>query len=317
MSRLIALTAALLLWPLAALAAEVPPLVDAAWVKANAARPEVVILDVRNKLGKASARSYRAGHIPGAVYSDYLRAGWRKKVEGVPGQLPPVEELEALIGGLGIDNDSHVVVVAGGVSALDMGSATRVYFTFKVLGHDKVSVLDGGWKAYAADPANPVETGENKPAPKTFKAAFRPELLADRTEVAAAVENGATLLDLRPTAQYLGEKKHMAARRAGTLPGARSLPEGRLTSDGGRFVGSARVSDLLAEIGADGEEETISFCNTGHWASLGWFVKSELLGQKNTKLYDGSMVEWTADASLPVENRALAGTPKPEGCTTC
>ena len=316
MSRLIALTAALLLWPLAA-TADVQPLVDVAWVKANADRPEVVILDVRNKLGKASTKSYRDGHIPGAVYSDYLKAGWRKKVDGVPGQMPSVEELEALIGGLGIDNDSHVVVVAGGVSALDMGSATRVYFTFKVLGHDKVSVLDGGWKAYAADPANPVETGENKPVPKTFKADFRPEMLADRAAVAAAAEKGGTLLDLRPTAQYLGEKKHPAAKRAGTIPGSRSLPEGRLTVDGGRFVETGRVSDLLAEIGADGDEETISFCNTGHWASLGWFVKSELLGHENTKLYDGSMVEWTADASSPIENRALAGEPKPEGCTTC
>jgi thiosulfate/3-mercaptopyruvate sulfurtransferase len=155
-----------------ALAAQ--PLVDAAWLRQNGDKPNVVILDVRNKLGKGSEKVYRAGHIPGSIYSDYLRAGWRTKMDGVVGQLPPVAALEKLIGGLGIGNGSHVVVVAGGVSALDMGSATRIYWTFKVLGHDEVSVLDGGYRAYAAEPGNPVETGRNTLSPTTFKASFRP-----------------------------------------------------------------------------------------------------------------------------------------------
>ena len=184
------------------------PLVDAAWMKANAGTPGLVVLDIRNKLGKGSKESYLAGHIPGAVYSDYLADGWRTTVDGVPGQLPPVADLEKLIGALGIGNGSHVVVVAGGVSALDMGSATRVYWTFKVLGHDAVSVLDGGWKAYAADPANPVETGANAPTPASFTASFRPEMIADRGDVQAAMAEGVPLIDMRPPAQYRGEKTH-------------------------------------------------------------------------------------------------------------
>ena len=47
----------------------------------------------------------------------------------------------------------------------------------------------------------------------------------------------------------------------------------------------------------------ISFCNTGHWASLGWFVGSELMGNADVALYDGPMVEWSADESLPMERR--------------
>ena len=285
-----------------ATAGEVQPLVDSAWLKANGTG--VVVLDVRNKLGRGSEQAYRDGHVPGAVYSDYLRAGWRTTVDGVPGQLPPVAHLERLIGGLGIGNDSHVVVVAGGVSALDMGSATRVYWTFKVLGHDKVSVLDGGWRAYAADPANPVETGWNAPQATTFTADLRPELIADHNDVMAAGGAQAALVDLRPPAQYSGAKAHPAAARAGTLPGAVNVPQSTLTTDGGRFVSADRVGELLAAAGVSDGDDAIAFCNTGHWASLGWFAKSEILGHKNTKLYDGSMVDWAARSELPIEHQA-------------
>jgi thiosulfate/3-mercaptopyruvate sulfurtransferase len=279
----------------------VTPLVNVDWLRQNIGRPDMVILDVRNQLGGGSEKAYRQAHIPGAVYSDYLRAGWRATVDGVPGQLPPLADLERLIGDLGIGNDSHVVVVAGGTSSLDMASATRVYWTFKVLGHDRVSVLDGGYRAYAADPTSPVETGWNAPAPKTFRASFRPEMVADWADARAAMEAKTTLVDLRPPAQYRGQQRTAAAKRAGTIPGAVNLPESRLTTDGGRFVGAERVAQLLAALGVGTDEAGIVFCNTGHWASLGWFAQSELLGNKKIRLYDGSMADWTARAELPVE----------------
>src|SRR3546814_13152996 len=94
-----------------------------------------------------------------AVYSNYLRSGWRTEMDAVPAQLPRQETLEALIGELGIANDSHVVVVSAGTAALDLSTAARVSWTFKVIGHDRVSILDGGYRAYAADPATPAEPG--------------------------------------------------------------------------------------------------------------------------------------------------------------
>ena len=63
--------------------------------------------------------------------------------------------------------------------------------------------------------------------------------------------------------------------------------------------------DELAKIYSDlGEKTIVSYCNTGHWAATNWFVMSEILGQKNVKLYDGSMVEWTANTDLPLEHLA-------------
>ena len=283
----------------AAPAAAVTPLVDVGWVLENGRDHNVVVLDIRNKIDGGSQAAYRAGHIPGAVYSNYLTDGWRTTVEGVVGQMPPVADLERLIGGLGIGNDSHVVIVPGGVSSSDMGSATRIYFTFKALGHDRVSILDGGFKAYAADPANPLETGEILPRPATFKVEVRPELFATRDQVISAVDRGgAALLDHRPPAQFSGRQGHPKATRAGTIPGARNLPQSRLT-EGGRFVSAERVAALLEIAGVDAAGAQISFCNSGHWASLGWFAASEILGNKKARLYDGSMVEWSARADLP------------------
>ena len=129
------------------------PLVDAAWAVSHIGQENIRFLDIRAGGGAVSD----AGHIPGAVFSDYFRAGWRVTgAGGTPGMLPPVADLEILVGGLGIANASHVIIVARGLSAIEMASAARVYWTFKVLGHDAVSILDGGFLAYAQDKKNPL-----------------------------------------------------------------------------------------------------------------------------------------------------------------
>lgn len=288
-------------------AASAPPLVDVAWVKANSCKSGVVVLDIRNKLDGHSRIDYLRGHIPCAVYSNYLKAGWRSKVDGVIGQLSPVPKLEKLIGSLGINNKTHVVIYSAGTNALDMGSATRVFWTFKVLGDDNVSILNGGYAAYAADKNNKLQRGENKPTPATFVAHFRPDMIASMAEVEKAKKDGYMLVDNRPHNQFLGVNKHPKAARYGTIPGAVNLPESWLTqNNGGKFRSVAELKHLyaLAHVPTHGKE--ITFCNTGHWASLGWFASSELLGNKHVKLYDGSMVQWSADKALPMEDRAAA-----------
>ncbi|MPZ10047.1 MAG: sulfurtransferase [Kiloniellaceae bacterium] len=286
------------------------PLVDVAWLLENDGRDDLVVLDVRNELGGGSEAVYKAGHIPGAVYSDYLKAGWRTEIDGVPAQLPRLETLEALIGELGISSDSHVVVVSAGTDALDVSSAARVYWTFKVIGHDRVSILDGGYRAYTADPANPVETGWVDPLPDIFEADFRPELVADRAAVQAAQQAGRPLIDTRPSEYFLGKTRHTWAKRAGTIPGAVSLPDHLLVNDG-HVAAAAQAAERLqaiglADAGREDGKEVIYFCNTGHWSALAWFIQSELLGRKSARVYDGSMVDWTAAPERQIQLGAAA-----------
>jgi thiosulfate/3-mercaptopyruvate sulfurtransferase len=277
------------------------PLVDANWVKVNSCNKGVRVLDIRNALDGGSKTSYMRGHIPCAVYTDYLKGGWRTLVNKVPGQLPPTTKIEKLIGNLGIDNNTHVIIYHAGKNALDLGSATRVYWTMKVLGHDQVSILNGGLKAYTANKKNKLEKGNNKVQAKTFKASLNQDLITNKTDVLEASKNGVILVDNRPDHQYRGINRHPKSKRNGTIPSAKNLPESWMTENGGgKFRNADTLRKLYAIAEIDTGKENINFCNTGHWASVGWFVGSEILGNKKVKLYDGSMVEWSADKSLPM-----------------
>lgn len=272
------------------------PLVDASWAVSHIGDENIRFLDIR----RDGAKEFAAAHIPGAVFSDYFRAGWRVTgADGTPGMLPPVADLETLVGGLGIANASHVVIVARGLSAIEMASAARVFWTFKVLGHDAVSILDGGMTAYMARPAPPLESGLARSETRLFKASFRPALIASKAEVIAAQESGGLLLDLRPKSQFSGARGPRFVRRKGTIAGARNLPLNRLT-EGGAFKTEAALAELFSAVDAAKGEPITCFCNTGHMASLGWFVAHELLGNEAARLYDGSMAEWSADPARDV-----------------
>ncbi len=311
MKKFFAMALALALVTAAGAVKAATPLVDVAWVKANLGKPGVVFLDVGGKLGGKTKADFLRGHIPGAVWTNYLKDGWRyKDKNNTVGQLSPTPKLEKLIGSLGIGNNDHVVIIPVGGKALDVATATRIYWTFKVLGHDNVSILNGGMKAYkkqvdkkTGKPVNTLQTGAAKSKAKTFNAKFRKDMVIDKAYVKKVMKSGGVLVDLRPNNQFLGINKHGKAKRYGTIPGAKNLPENWMTKNGGgTFRDPALLKKLyaFAKVPVSGPE--VYFCNSGHWASLGWFVSSEILGNKKAKMYDGSLIEWTADMSLPVQS---------------
>ena len=244
------------------------PLVDVDWVKANAGKDGIVMVDFRPKV------AFLRGHIPGSVNTNYGKDGWRVRKGKVPGMLPEdTSKLAALIGSLGIDNDTHVVLVPPGNSSSDMGIGTRAYWTFKVLGHDEVSILNGGFSAYVAEkkdkkPVNPLEQGAAKPVAKTFAVNMRKDMVVGIAEVKEAAANGVTLVDARTADQYLGVNRHGKAKASGTIPGAINLPQSWTTENaGGKFRSADTLRKLYAAVGIDEKAPQIAFCNTGHWAS--------------------------------------------------
>ena len=288
-----------LVLPLTVRAAD--PLVDVAWVKANGANPNVRLVDTRGQW------EFLNGHIPGSVYTDYGgQRGWRVKKNGVNGLLPEIPYLESLIGGLGIDNATHVVLVPGGYGAGEMAAAARIYWTFKLLGHDDISILDGGIIAYAKA-RYPMIKGPARIEAKTFKAQFRPRYIAYAKDIKAALKDRTPLLDTRPSDQFLGVNKSGSVKIPGTLPGAVSVPGPWLTvNNKGTFRKPEAIRKLYQAAGAPTTGKAIVFCNTGNWSSLGWFVHSELLGNKDATMYDGSLADWTQDPNNPVERKIEA-----------
>jgi len=295
-------TIAATLFALASPALAADPLVNADWLKANAGKDNVVILDIRDKVAETDLGD--KPYVEGAVVAPYATAGWRTELNGVPGMLPPLEQITKLIGDLGIDDDDHVVIVPWGTDSSEFGGATRVYWTFKYLGHDEVSILDGGWRQYdAAGGARAAEPA--KPEPATFTAKVRDELLATTAEVEVALKDGIKLVDGRPAEQYEGKSKSPVVRANGTIPGSINIKHSDLySSEHALFARPETVKALTEAVGLGTDEKNIAFCNTGHWASVAWFGLSEVLGNKNTSMYDGSMAEWTADPARPVENKS-------------
>jgi thiosulfate/3-mercaptopyruvate sulfurtransferase len=107
-----------------------------------------------------------------------------------------------------------------------------------------------------------------------------------------------------PTEFFEGQTRHQAAKLPGTLKGAVSLEHSRWFEPGSAtFVSVEQARKVAARTPLNAQNDTVSFCNTGHWAATNWFALSEVLGQDNVRLYADSMVDWTQDQrSLPMDN---------------
>lgn len=293
-----ALAAGLWLGPASASAAE--PLVGVAWLKEHLRDKNLVVLDVRSAIDGGGQAAYEEAHIPGAVHTDYDKSGWRVTRGDVPFMLPTTAELEKLIGDLGIDETSRVVVVPAGTDYHDFGAAARTYWTLKVAGVTDVSILDGGvaaWKAAGL----PVESGVSKPSPTIFTATINEAMITRVGDVSKAQDaKNATLIDARPPQFYSGKEKAPFAKAYGHIPGAISVDSATFFDEANHRLKPRTELQALANKLPKGP--VITYCNTGHWAATDWFVLHELLGRTDVSMYYGSMVEWASDPSRPVES---------------
>lgn len=297
----------------AAQAVQLPgPLVETDWLAAN--RDKVAILDVRSdvksfaakpvfkvdkKTGKRSLVRV-GGHIPGAGLVNYKKARASKPFKGqkLVGMLPEREAFAALVQAAGINGDSAVVIVTKGLSAGDMTMATRIYWQMKYYGHDAVAILNGGLAQWLTE-GREVASGASTPAKGDWTPkAERAELLASSEEVAkASTEGSATLVDARPLDLYLGVHKKSYVLAKGHIPKAKVFPTSLMTRAGGpvKFLEKPELTTIMSELKVKTGGPAITYCNSGHLASGAWFVMHELLGNKDVKLYDGSMNQWTVE----------------------
>lgn len=254
----------------------------------------VRIIDIR------PAKAYAAGHIPGAVSAPYHQ--WRGPAND-PGKLPPESALTALVRNLGLNDDTHAVVVSSGKDSSDFGGSARVYWTLKYLGLTQLSILNGGVKAWTIA-GLPQDRTVPTVAPSLYIVHLDNSLIATTQDVAKQVGNTQTrLIDARPHKFYLGEVKAPTALVPGTIKDAINLENGKWFEPGTAiFVSPDKARRIAALELSKPAQETISFCNTGHWAATDWFALSEVVGIKNVRLYPASLAEWTHDAKLPMQN---------------
>jgi len=278
--------------------AEVTPLVSVDWLKAHLHDQNLLVLDVRSAIDGGGTAAYEAAHIPGSVHSDYDKAGWRVTRHDVPFMVPTTPELEKLIGDLGIDENTYVVVVPAGVSVLDFGSAARTYWTLKYVGVKNLSILDGGVAAWT-QAGLPTEKGPSKPSPTIFTATIDNSILAKADDVEKIEKNGgATLIDARPVTFFEGKEKAPNAAAYGHIPGAHNIDSSDFyDAQTNRLKPKAELAKITNGVA---DSPVVAYCNTGHWAATDWFVLHELLGNTSARLYAGSMVDWTHNPNRPI-----------------
>lgn len=260
---------------------------------------KLVIIDIRTA-ADGGKDAFEAGHIPGAVHSDYAADGWRARIGNAPGMLPSLDHLAALAGRLGIKPHDDVVIVPAGTAATDFAAAARVYWTLKFIGHGQQAILDGGFKGWTADPKRPVERGTSAPksaSPYPVVAQQQLRSTTDATLVAARSKQ-ASLVDARGPSYFEGREKSAEAARAGHIPGAIQRDyAGAFEPASGKLKAQGELQKLFSTVPPG---PVVSYCNTGHSAAANWFVLSEVLGRDEVALYDGSMTDWTQDPERPV-----------------
>ncbi len=285
-------------------------LVETAWVAGHLTDPGVRIVE-----SDEDVLLYDTGHIPGAAKVDWHTDLNDPRIR----DYVDAQGFAGLMGRLGIGNETTVVFYG------DKSNwwACYAYWVFRLFGHAKLAVMNGGRKKWM-DEKRPLvrEVPHTAPARYTVQAR-RPEIRAFREDVRTHIGSPDprqarvklppkhALVDVRSPGEFSGELLHMVdypqegSLRAGHIPGAVNIPWGRAVNEDGTFKSADELAALFQEQGITPDKDVVTYCRIGERSSLTWFALHELLGYRKVRNYDGSWTEWGNVVGLPIVNPEL------------
>lgn len=270
-------------------------LVSTDWVEEHIDDPDIVIVESDEDI-----LLYEIGHIRNSVKFD-----WQTELQDqLVRDYVSREDFETLLSEKGISND-HAVVFYGDRSNW---WACYAFWTFKVLGHEKCLIMDGGRQKWVDEGRDMVKEVPERPRTDYRVSAVDESIRAFRDDVVEHMGSGRPLVDVRSPKEYSGELLHMeaypqeGALRGGHIPGAVNVPWATAANEDGTF----RSADELVEIyekgqGLSKDQDVIAYCRIGERSSHTWFVLTYLLGFENVRNYDGSWTEWGNLVRAPIE----------------
>lgn len=274
------------------------PLVSTEWLAAHINDANVKVLDASFKLPGVlplPKDDYLAAHLPGAVFFDVDAVSDHSNP--LPHMYPSAEQFGRDVGQLGISNaDTVVLYDAGGWVA-----APRAWWMFLAFGHSNVRILNGGLKKWRAE-GRPVESGEVRPSPATFKASYDSKRVRSMQQLIANVESRAEqVIDARAADRFEGSAPEpRAGIRSGHIPGARNVPYNQLFD---AATGTMKpLEDLRAAFTGAGvklDAPIVTSCGSGVSAGV-LTLALYRLGITDTALYDGSWSEWGQEKGPPI-----------------
>ncbi len=274
-------------------------LVSVGWLASHMKQKNLVVLDV------SDFTHYEQHHIPGAVRAF---GPWQvMSADFVGFMMPGQDQLVKMLRTFGVNNGSMVVVYDEGNTASDTAKSARALWTLHVLGHAHVAILNGGFSAWDRA-GKKVTTQDVAPVYGNFTAKPVPALVATLKEVKKKIgSKKVVFLDNRGADEYFGQEKRSYIKRFGHLPGALLWPAKYMTNAGVDFspsffmnVKALRKMAKGVGIPADKNVEIITYSNQGLSAAMGYYVLHDLLGYRNVKLYDGSILQAAAVKAVPL-----------------
>lgn len=240
-------------------------------------------------------------HIPGASSMTLDELSTKMEMGKLMLELPPIDQLHKSLSGVGINNDSRIVLYLSKESVQTM---TRVYLTLDAVGLGaQTSILDGGLKTWKSE--NRPVTGD-APAPKSGKLDLcaRNDVIASMDYVRSNIRHtGVRILDARAEQFYTGQtagKTHDGTdQRKGHIPGAGNLRYSSLFNDQGKFNSVETLKTQFLAAGVKPGDQVVSYCHIGQQATVVYFA-ARYLGY-DARMYDGSWDEWSAHEEMPVE----------------
>jgi thiosulfate/3-mercaptopyruvate sulfurtransferase len=279
-------------------------LVETDWLEAHLTDPDLRIFDCTGALvddpqtmfRSISGRSqYEAGHIPGADYLD-LHEELSDRTSPFLFTLPSIKQFATVMSRHGVESGVRVVLYSAG----RISWATRVWWMLRVFGFNEVAVLNGGWEKWNRE-GRPLSRCSSTYQLARFNAQPQFALLAMTSDILSNLgSNQMCLINALLPDQYTGASNIHYGRR-GHIPGSVNLPYLNLLNlENGTFLPLSELQTQLNVIGALNAKSIVSYCGGGIGATAIAFALA-LLGRHDVAVYDGSMLEWSHNVSLPIE----------------
>ncbi len=283
-------------------------LVETSWLQEHMNDPHLRIVDMRGYVRTierdgvqeaeyvGAREEYTQEHIPGAVYID-----WSRDIvdldDTVEAQVAPPQRFADVVGGLGIGDEDLVIAYDAHPTSQ---FATRLWWALNYYGHERVAVLNGGWRKWLRE-QRPVSAVIPAYSPATFTPRARPQLRATAEDVLSLIgDTGVTLIDARDSGQYDGSVVR-GHGRAGHIPGAINVPREEVMDPAtGTFRGNEELAQVFSRAHISPQQRVVAYCNGGVAATSILFSLA-LLGYPALTNYDGSWNEWGSRQDVPTE----------------